>query len=241
MVSKCAEADIQEMWEAGLHPTVADIIRLNALALKRERCARPDDSIFYARRCAFLGHGDGQVVFREPCLGHEIWLDDIEETVDLGNPETALAVDAYICGVDVADLPCPTDRKAIREAVEAYLVRLKPFPRGQIAAAVIYCQLGLDPLRGELPAPRKDDDDQADGDQSFSVPLGVLRHGIAVGVGLTLKEALNTPRQAFEGMVNHCYAFAGNIDTKKRESRLEDDYLRTLDQITARLKGTADG
>lgn len=34
MVSKRAEADVMDMWDAGLRPTFADIVRLNALALK---------------------------------------------------------------------------------------------------------------------------------------------------------------------------------------------------------------
>jgi len=237
MISKTAQADIEEMWERGLKPSFADIIRLNALALRRERGAKPDAEIFTLRRCAFLGEGDSQVVLREPCIGHDIWMDSIEPVVDLSSPETFFAVDVFMCGVDVHELPSPENRSSIREAVEAFLRRLSPFTRGQVAAAVLYCKAGTDPLAGEFAADREDEDDGDLPDQSFSVSLGIVRRGLALGIGVTLEEALKMPRRIFESMLETKCRYDGSIDIKKRESRLEDDYLRTLDEITARLVG----
>ena len=73
-------------------------------------------------------------------------------------------------------------------------------------------------------------------DPSFSFSLGVVRRGIAIGIGITLDEAMHMPRRAFDSMVEAKLRYDGSIDWKNRQGRLEDDYLRTLDEITARLK-----
>lgn len=218
-----------------MKPTVRDIIRLNALAIKRERVERPDDSIFLARRCAFLGEGSARVVFREPCLGHEIWLDEVAHVVDLDQRETFFAMDAFVCATEIKDLPEAFDKTSVSMAVKVFLERIKPYTRGQIAAATLYCRVGIDPLRGEIAAPKPGDGDEL-ADKSFSIALGILRHGIAIGVGLTLADAVKMPRAAFEAMVDARGRRDGAIDLKRRANRLEDDYLRTLDGITARLK-----
>ena len=43
MVSKTAQADIEDMWAEGLKPTVADIVLLNALGLVVENASRPTE------------------------------------------------------------------------------------------------------------------------------------------------------------------------------------------------------
>ena len=85
--------------------------------------------------------------------------------------------------------------------------------------------------------PREEDDDSDLPDQSLSVSLGIVRRGLALGIGVTLDEAMKMPRRIFESMLETKCRYDGAIDMKKRESRLEDDYLRTLDEIKARLEG----
>ena len=69
MVSKTAQADVEDMWDEGLKPTFNDIIRLNALALEVER-VQAGFSLSELPRVAILGN----VVFHEPTIGSEIWI-----------------------------------------------------------------------------------------------------------------------------------------------------------------------
>lgn len=240
MVSKCAESAILDLWDQGLKPTVADIIRLNAVGLRSERTMFPTRSLYAARRCAFLGEGEAQVVLREPCLGHEMWIDQLRGIVDLDDLFTSLTVDAFVCGVDLDELPDPTSPKKLKAAIAAFAARCASFSRAQIAAAVLWCKSGTDWMEGEDAAVQKSDDDAADPiDDSFSFAVGIVRNGIAIGVGLTFKEAAALPRHAFQAMVFRRARYDGAVDEKKRNNSLDDDFYRTLDEITARLKGEA--
>lgn len=236
MISKAAESAIMDMWDAGLRPTVADIIRLNAVGLRLENRMKPSESLYHLRRCAFLGEGDARVVLREPLLGHEIWRDRVRSLVDFADVFTVVTVDAFLCGVELEDLPDPENAVLIRAAVQAFADRCKAFPVGQIASAVLYCRDGVSWLHGESAAEPPPPDDAEPIDDSFSFPVGVIRNGIAIGVGLTLKEAQHLTRAAFGAMVARRLRYDDAVDRKAEHEQLDDDYLRTLDEITDRLK-----
>ena len=76
MTSKMAIEDIEQMQAEGLKPTVKDIIRLNALAMKFERAKSKNagSSIYLLPRVAFISD---KVWFRQPTIGHEIWLSKV--------------------------------------------------------------------------------------------------------------------------------------------------------------------
>lgn len=97
------------MWEQGLKPSVGDIVRLNALGVKLERCTKPDNNIFNARRCAFLGEGTSSICFMQPTIAHDIWRDKAEKIVDFDDMETSIATDAFMCATEYDKLPEPTD------------------------------------------------------------------------------------------------------------------------------------
>ena len=67
MISKTAQADVEDMWEAGLKPTYDDIVRLNALGLTVERI-KSGFALNVLPRVAFLG----EAAFREPTIGADI-------------------------------------------------------------------------------------------------------------------------------------------------------------------------
>ena len=236
MISRTAESDIHEMWEAGLKPTVADIIRLNAVALRMERCAKPDAGVFHLRRVAFL---DG-LTFTQPTVGHEIWRTKVERLVDFADFETSLCADAFICATPLDRLPSDTDRAAVKAALEAFLPKLEPFTADQVAAAILYAQHGTDWMDGE-DAPTSPSRETGASlppfDESFSFPLGVVLGGMAYGIGLTLAEAMRLSRSQLMAVIDRKLHFEGAVNTKRLKSDAEDDYLRTLDEITGRLKG----
>lgn len=225
-----------DMWDEGLKPTVADIIRLNAVGLRLENRMRPSESLYHLRRCAFLGDGEARVVLREPLLGHEIWRDRVRTIVDLDDIFTAITVDAFLCGTDLDALPDAENAVLIRAAVEAFVARCAAFPVGQITSAVLYCKAGVDWLHGETAAEPPPEEGDEPLDDSFSVPVGVVRNGLAIGIGLTLKEAQRLTRAAFEAMVLRRIRYDGAFDRKAEHTRLDDDFCRTLDEITDRLK-----
>lgn len=74
MTSEMAVEDIEQMQAEGLKPTVKDIIRLNALALKYERAKSRNagNTMYLMPRVAFI---DDKTWFRQPTIGHELWFD----------------------------------------------------------------------------------------------------------------------------------------------------------------------
>lgn len=112
MVSKTAQADIEDMWDAGLKPTFHDIIRLNALALEVERI-KSGFSLSELPRVSFLG----EVVFREPTIGSEMWLTSASRLFDSDDMETFMILRAFSLSMPQSELPDPIDQKTVLEAI----------------------------------------------------------------------------------------------------------------------------
>lgn len=194
--------------------------------------------MYYLRRCAWLG----EVVFKQPLLAHEIWFDEAKRCIS-EDLISQLAINAFICCVEPEDLPDSSNPDAIRQAVEAFVPKLGKYTHDQIACAVMYVTCGNDWRYGEEAPqnPYKADGTYAHFGPEFSLPVGIVLNGIAVGVGLTMKEAVNLPRHTYEAMVERRVRYDGSVDRKKIKSDLEDDYLRAYDSIKARLKDKKDG
>ena len=235
MISQTAQADIEELWERGLNPSFADIVRLNAVGIKAERCNKPDLSLFHLRRAAFLGDGEERVVFRQPTLAHEIWRDKVRPVVAFEDLETSLGIDAFLCVTDAAALPDETDREAVRAAAQACCTRLGAFTREQIAAAVMYVKHGTAWMQDEDAPPKPGEMPPID-NETFSVALGTVLGGVAYGLNLTLADAGRLTRGQFAAMVDRRLRMEGAKSRKDVKNDAEDDYFRTLDEITARLK-----
>lgn len=233
MVSQTAEADIQDLWDAGLRPTVSDIILLNALGLVVENSTNPYESMYHMRRCAWLGEN----LLKQPLLAHEIWLQKASPVVS-EDVISQLAVNAYVCCTEPDDLPDPYDKTAVKKAVEDFLPKFGAFTQQQIASAVIYVNKGTDWRYGEEapPNPKSRTRSYTALGEEFSIPVGVVLNGIAIGLGLTMKEALLLPRHTYQAMVERKLRYDGAYDKKRVKSENEDDYLRAFDEIRARLK-----
>lgn len=70
MTSKLAKSEIEKWWSEGLHPSVDDIIKLNALGLKVEKGSEAYN-FAACPRVAFLGDW----TLFEPTVGKRIWMD----------------------------------------------------------------------------------------------------------------------------------------------------------------------
>ena len=231
MISKTAKADIEDMWEAGLKPTFDDIIRLNALALEVERM-RSGFALNHLPRVAFLG----EVAFREPTIGADIWLDEASQLFAADKAETFMLLRAFSLSMPQDKLPDPYDEKAVLKGVAEMSDRLAFATFPQIAAAIGYAVHGFSE-ENVLPVPREGGADEVPDGEIVSFDVGLVRQGMVLKIG-SAKELKDLPRRALEEMVRRAItAQCGRDARKDAVSLAEDDYLRTLDAIMERLEG----
>lgn len=238
MVSKTAQADIEDMWENGLKPTFADIIRLNALALNVER-KKAQFALSELPRVAFLG----DVVFREPTIGSEVWFASASRLFDTESFETFVLLRAFSLSMPQDKLPDPVDEQAVTKGIHDFKVSLAFATMPQVIAAMGYAIHGFSPDECENPAKRTDKQDDTDKMDSADCcyEIGLLRQGIVCKLG-NAKELMNVQPHVLREMVLRTMAndYSANV-IKDAVSEAEDDYLRTLDEITTRLKGKDNG
>ena len=228
--------DIESMKRDGLEPTPRDIVRLNALALKHERAKSRNalTSMWYLPRVAAIS---ADKWFRQPTIGHEIWISRVSEWIDMLNYGTSIAVYAYALSRDWSELPPPEDRDAVSSAIKANLDSMGDFTEEQVAAALKYVQTGLTQDVGEY-GEQPHDDTQPDPDEEdwgLCISLGVLNKAKAVLWGVTETEAKGMTREQLEDVIEKSYRFhdVPNDFTGKMEL---GEYYRTLDAIRGRLE-----
>ena len=233
MISKTAKADIEDMWEAGLKPTFDDIIRLNALALEVER-TRSGFALNHLPRVAFLG----EVAFREPTIGADIWLDEASQLFAADKAETFMLLRAFSLSMPQDKLPDPYDEKAVLKGVAEMSDRLAFATLGQMSAAIGYAVHGFEHDSCEVPvasAEGHSDDGRTESVQS-SYDIGLLREGMALRIG-SAAELRALPRREMREMILRAVQSQTVQNVRKDAVSLaEDNYLRTLDAITERLK-----
>lgn len=233
MVSETAEGDIEGMIARGLKPTVRDIIRLNAVALRFERGAHTA-SYFALPRVAFLG----DLVLRQPTIGHELWLDKVQQCVEMDD-DSDFACRLYAAHVaDHHDLADPYKRKDVKAAVEACLKAFSAFTFEQVRLALDYVERGERPEAGEHPAlePAKEDADTLTA--ADSVALGIVHDGIASRLGISLADMRTMTRGELLAVVSAALDGEGRDERVYRRHR--NDYFRTLDEISDRLEKERD-
>ena len=232
MVSKTAEADFEDLREAGLAPTFRDIIRLNALALRVESL-KAQFALSELPRVAFLG----DAAFREPTIGSEIWLQSASRLFDENDAETFMMLRAFSLSMPQEDLPDPASEKSTLDALQSFRDSLAFATIPQLMAAVGYAVHGFRAEECEIPERKKDEDgDGNDTDEEPCYEIGLLRQGMVYRLG-SAKELKDLPPRALREMTVRAMSRDHGCDARRDAvSDAEDDYLRTLDAITARLK-----
>jgi hypothetical protein len=233
MISKTAKADIEDMWEEGLEPTFDDIVRLNALALEVER-TRSGFALNHLPRVAFLG----EVAFREPTIGADIWLDEASQLFAVDKAETFMLLRAFSLSMPQDKLPDPYDEKAVLKGVAEMSDRLAFATLRQMSAAIGYAVHGFEHDSCEVPVASTEsscDDGRTESVQS-SYDIGLLREGIALRLG-SAAELRALPRREMREMILRAIQSQTVQNVRKDTVSLaEDNYLRTLDAITERLE-----
>lgn len=205
-----AVEDIEQMQADGLKPTVKDIIRLNALALKYERAKsrNADNSIYLLPRVAYI---DSKHFFRQPSIGHEIWFDKVSQVADYGY-QTTFALHAYALSRECDQLCDPYDRERLIEEVRKFLESVKHSTEDQIFAALNYVQNGLYSDSCEYPAYAKAKEDEDAGeveDWRECVAIGVLHEAQSILYGVTAAEAMKMTRAELDSVIHRAYAAQG--------------------------------
>lgn len=231
MVSEMAIADITQLQNQGYNLTPRDIIKLNALALKfeREKSKESFKSLYTLPRIAAIDDG---MYFRQPSIGHEIWLDTVDRWIDTTDYGTVLTVNAFALSRDVDDLPDANNRKEITKQINKFIKLMRKYTTDQIFAAVNYVKNDISEFNE---SPIRDDKNVDDVDWCDSVAVGVLREGQAVLFGVTEKEMLSMTRESLRLVIDRAYEMHG-MEKKDSGDYLLGEYYSTLDYIKNKLE-----
>lgn len=238
MISETAIESLDDMIAEGLKPTPRDIVRLNAMGLKLEAAKAKDqiDSTWYLPRVARISR---DVFFRQPAVGHDIWLQKAGRWCDMTDPQTVLALDCYALSRPPEDLCDGDDPANVERATAEYAQRLSSFTREQLYAAITYVRFGYRPEACERP-PLDDDSDDVP-DVNLCVAVGWLNHGAAILSGITLADLRTMPLESLRGVVRQARARQGDRVTSPAD-KAEEDFYSTLNEIHDRLaKEKSDG
>ena len=225
-----AREDIEQMWADGLHPSVADINHLNALGLKCE-LSKGAAEYFTLPRVAFLG----KLTFREPTIGHTIWIDKAMRFCDEADEPTLRALTAFALSRSLDALPDADDRTAVKDAVAKFSSELYPFTYTQLCCALTYAEHGASAVAKEYPVPSPDDE-QLD-DVAASVGAGVMMEVLAMGLGVSARE-ISQMTISRARLLQEVGARKHNVDLSKAAHNVSlGDYYSTLYAIRERLEG----
>lgn len=234
-VSRMAKEDIEQLQSEGLTPTIEDIIRLNSVALKFEAAKKKHSTtdIYLLPRVAQISDG---ICFRQPTIGHEIWLKKVSEYIDTDELQTVIALQSYCLSRDCASLPDAYDKKLVCESIQAFIQTLSEYTEDQIFAALDYVRNGCDQFTGEEAEPKKTDEEDEDeeDDWRFCLALGTLRRGQAILWGINEREMMSMTERNLNDVIERSYAYH-NLPTDTEANYELAGYYRTYDKIKERL------
>lgn len=232
MISQTAIATLEEFEAKGLHPTPRDVVRLNAIGLKLEasRGKHAATSTYLLPRVAAVSE---TLSFRQPTIGHEIWMQSVDRFIAPGDYQSMLAVRAFALSRPQSELPDPADPQSVKMAVDAFCRDCRDLTRDQIYAALNYVMYGCDPTVGESSAKRDEDEPDEDSpDFTECIALGVLNEGRAVLWGITEADMRNMTARQLSDVIDRATYYhkveQGEVDWEGR-------YYATADEIEERL------
>lgn len=241
MISETAIESLEDLRAAGLKPTDRDVVRLNALGLKLEGLAKKNvlHAAEYLPRVAQVSHS---LAFRQPSIGHEVWLDKIGRFINREDRETILAVQAFALSRPAAALPDADSPLAVKRAVEDFTADCADLTREQIDAALDYAVYGFSPLVGEYAS--EDSSREPDGsereDWKRCVAVGLLHDGKVYLTGCTQAELEEMTRDQLIDTLTQAYELHDRL--RSYDDRLSDvraNYYATVAEIRERLEKEA--
>lgn len=225
MISKMAMEDIEELEEKGIRLTPEEVIRLNALGVRAER--NPDaSSLLCPQRCAFLG----DIVFREPTIGHEIWLESMSIGFNDDDMQTVFLLRSFALSMDADKLPMLAPNRIKPKIIEFAKNSLKDFTLRQIVSTINYVMTGCDPDSEEFCT--KDEDEKCDLDFTLkSIPVGIIHEAQAMKLGISLYDMKNMTMSELQGVTLRAKELNGFEVSEQNKRIAVGDYYKTKQEI----------
>lgn len=236
MVSDLFMKDYRQMSAQGVEFTPADIIRLNALAVKVKLTARPVGAV-HLRRAVFWG----DLAFREPTLGHDMWIERVGTFIDLSAERNFRAVHAYALTRDHTELPNAYRPERCIKAVFDFARRhLVAMTSALLADIIDYVLFGADWTATEMAPPKPRTDANPDfTDAPESPALGVFIGATARRIGLSIDDAKRLTASEIHEAVERIDIMDRRVDVDHDRNAAFGAYVRAREEIRARARTAA--
>ena len=229
MLSDLFQKDFRQMTSQGVKFTAADIVRLNALAVRVKLSANPVGPV-HARRAAFWC----DFTFREPTLGHEMWIEQVSGYIDISKDRNFRIVHAYALTREHWELPDAYNPKRCIKAVYDFARKhLAEMTSSQLTDTIDYVLFGADWTACELAPPKKRKDGDV-ADAATSPALGVFVGMSARKIPLSLDEAKKLTASEILEIVNRVDVMDRKFDQDRARSDALSAYVRAREEIRGR-------
>lgn len=208
-----AMEDVRSLKRKGIEIEPEEIVRLNALGVVAE--SNPTSSSFYSiPRCAFLSSGDDEddiLTFREPTIGHQLWMDRVFQAYDEDDETTRFMVTAYAITKDWNELPTWSNFSKLKKEIVRFLKSLSKYTLSQVSNCVMYCLNGNNANDQEYPEilPSVDKDDECLPNQQASSTIGVIHEAQALNLGIPLEDAKGMTKSELQSVLLRAYDYKG--------------------------------
>ena len=238
MLADLLKKDLRQYAARGVNFAPADIVRLNALAVRVKLAQNPCSGV-HLPRCVFMpptSFFGRELVLREPTIAHELWLEQAAQWIDIADERNFLFLNAFALAIlDPNDLPdCFAPRGVVKAVYRFAAKRLVRYTTDQLRNAVDYVLYGADWTAGELAVPK----DSPDG-PSFSgksQTLGLIIRAHAMRLTILLADARRMTASELGEAISEATVRDGSFDAKVARHDAMGDYVRTRDAIIARIK-----
>lgn len=227
MLSTLFRKDYDALTARGVKFGLADVIRLNALALKAKEAAMPTFGV-PPRRAVFLKG----FVLREPTIAHEIWIENAARHFDAGNERISRMFYAYALSREAFDLPDALNGpKCVKKVFSFARRRLASMTMDALGDALNYALFGADWTAAEVaPAPKG----EADGG---SPVIGILNGMRARRLPVSLDDAKGMTAAEILDATLRADVRDERYDANAAHTAAVKDYYRALAEVRDRGKG----
>ena len=234
MVSKLAMEDIESLMEEGCVVRPSDVIRLNALGLKLEK--RPDFRMSTLPRVALCGG----VLFRQPTIGQDIFLDEICEIFSK-DEGTVLALEAYVLShPDEKWDNLPTfPRLFASKAIKWIRKHLKNETAEKVRHAIDFCKFGMNPEDGEFPIYVTDETFEKWYDEAGPMSSAMRKYVHACTYGIPSESSLRATSQKLTAMIERA-AILNDIQVPDEEKQATAEYFKVLEEVQKKARAERD-
>ena len=236
MLSTLFKKDYAALTARGIKVELADVIRLNALALRAKEAEMPSFGV-PMRRVVYL---DG-FALREPTIAHELWLESVAPHFDLANDRVFAFVYAFALSREAVALPSATNAaRCVRKVFAFAKKRLVCLTGAALNEALEYALFGLDWTACEYAPAEKTKDECAHilPRPKRSPMLGILSGMMARRLNVTLEDAKKMSVAELCDLTLRTDVRDGKYDAKCAHTAALKDYYRALAEIKTRCAHT---